>query len=114
MRSSDWSSDVCSSDLPCASRATAPPVPYFMSTSNALPPDVFIASSCVRRLGRANQSASASSEERRVGKECVSTCRSSWSTCHSQYKIHKYVDNILIQRTNYHMHTVTPRVDSQL
>src|SRR3546814_10738416 len=74
MRISDWSSDVCSSDLarssaqvpaptigesptrpqrlpvtppvevaaatwPCASRATAPTVPYFMSTSNALPPD---------------------------------------------------------------------------
>src|SRR3546814_20614280 len=24
----------------------------------------------------------ARSEERRVGKECVSTCRSRWSTCH--------------------------------
>src|SRR3546814_13337463 len=28
--------------------------------------------------------AEASSDERRVGKECVSTCRSRWSTSHSQ------------------------------
>src|SRR3546814_13125108 len=26
------------------------------------------------------------SEERRVGKECVSTCRSRWSPCHSKQK----------------------------
>src|SRR3546814_11013786 len=26
------------------------------------------------------------SEERRVGKECVSTCRSRWSTCHEKNK----------------------------
>src|SRR3546814_11195164 len=26
------------------------------------------------------------SEERRVGKECVSTCRSRWSPCHSRNK----------------------------
>src|SRR3546814_12112006 len=30
------------------------------------------------------------SEERRVGKECVSTCRSRWSTYHSKKKTTKY------------------------
>src|SRR3546814_12156568 len=29
------------------------------------------------------------SEERRVGKECVSTCRSRWSTCHNKNKRNK-------------------------
>src|SRR3546814_12674350 len=29
------------------------------------------------------------SEERRVGKECVSTCRSRWSTCHEKKKTQK-------------------------
>src|SRR3546814_13362863 len=30
------------------------------------------------------------SEERRVGKECVSTCRSRWSPYHENKKIHKH------------------------
>src|SRR3546814_17232403 len=36
------------------------------------------------------------SEERRVGKECVSTCRSRWSTYHSKKKQHetKTITNI--------------------
>src|SRR3546814_7073131 len=33
------------------------------------------------------QTAGSSSEERRVGKECVSTCRSRWSPYHSKKKI---------------------------
>src|SRR3546814_11561291 len=33
----------------------------------------------------------ARSEERRVGKECVSTCRSRWSTYH--YKIHEKMEH---------------------
>src|SRR3546814_11792551 len=35
------------------------------------------------------QRASTRSEERRVGKECVSTCRSRWSPYHSKKKIAK-------------------------
>src|SRR3546814_13506940 len=31
----------------------------------------------------------ARSEARRVGKECVSTCRSRWSPCHEKQKKHK-------------------------
>src|SRR3546814_15582159 len=32
------------------------------------------------------------SEERRVGKECVSTCRSRWSPYHSKKKMYKLLD----------------------
>src|SRR3546814_8041169 len=60
MRISDWSSDVCSSDLSRGLRAGALGKP-------AGPPD--------RRTDHR-------SEERRVGKECVSTCRSRWSPYH--------------------------------
>src|SRR3546814_8202606 len=62
MRISDWSSDVCSSDLTCAYAfsAGAP------GRAASLPPP----------------GAAPRSEERRVGKECVSTCRSRWSPYH--------------------------------
>src|SRR3546814_1214198 len=70
---SDWSSDVCSSDLGriCDDRGRGgcrrgrPRRPRPRNPAR-LPP--------CRRLGR--------SEERRVGKECVSTCRSRWSPYH--------------------------------
>src|SRR3546814_12850904 len=106
MRISDWSSDVCSSDLPTASffqiiqcvddlggiflmafgRFGPFPfakqarhhgnsfvtvhcfAPHLMSASVPPTPHPPSASRC---LGR--------SEERRVGKECVSTCRFRWS-----------------------------------
>src|SRR3546814_19904913 len=38
------------------------------------------------RPDRADEPIRNRSEERRVGKECVSTCRSRWSPCHSQKK----------------------------
>src|SRR3546814_6916848 len=63
MRISDWSSDVCSSDL--------------------LFSDAFCFSGSAS-LHRRRQflNVSTRSEERRVGKECVSTCRSRWSPYH--------------------------------
>src|SRR3546814_7480680 len=66
MRISDWSSDVCSSDLsqtgrPKVSMRTWPLVPIALRSVDSR------AAIDVR------------SEERRVGKECVSTCRSRWS-----------------------------------
>src|SRR3546814_10360998 len=63
MRISDWSSDVCSSDL-SPLPASIPPqaVPAPRPAYRATPPW--------------------RSEERRVGKECVSTCRSRWSPYH--------------------------------
>src|SRR3546814_12916342 len=75
MRISDWSSDVCSSDLALpADRAAA----AFAINDAAL------AEVIGRHLdahGVADRS-----EERRVGKECVSTCRSRWSPYHSKKK----------------------------
>src|SRR3546814_8947938 len=78
MRISDWSSDVCSSDLP--------------SQFLYLPGDDEVELKVVRIAGgravlqivddfRHSQHA-VRSEERRVGKECVSTCRSRWSPYH--------------------------------
>src|SRR3546814_8259496 len=61
MRISDWSSDVCSSDLlgPNFGREEKP---------GSLPVPIQFHSTLLQ----------ARSEERRVGKECVSTCRSRW------------------------------------
>src|SRR3546814_3712124 len=62
MRISDWSSDVCSSDLL--------PSPARSSKASRY-------SAPRRKSWTAKRS-----EERRVGKECVSTCRSRWSPYH--------------------------------
>src|SRR3546814_5051174 len=70
MRISDWSSDVCSSDL-ARSRARGRAQGEVERAPCAADGD--------RRLLR---SAHDRSEERRVGKECVSTCRSRWSPYH--------------------------------
>src|SRR3546814_8700920 len=86
MRISDWSSDVCSSDL------FAPPQYQRQSGSDAEPPHTQI--NRKRRKPRwisrnkqgvfpvAKRPGHDRSEERRVGKECVSTCRSRWSPSH--------------------------------
>src|SRR3546814_3584448 len=93
MRISDWSSDVCSSDL---LRPMIEPLPppsriarasrYSDSASLAAPPE----KSTRRRPEKAawttclilSTGSDHRSEERRVGKECVSTCRSRWSQYH--------------------------------
>src|SRR3546814_1078812 len=76
MRISDWSSDVCSSDLqqwqwsfrfPGRDGVLGTAEGHHVSPENAFglnPEDPY------------------RSEERRVGKECVSTCRSRWSPYH--------------------------------
>src|SRR3546814_3660522 len=82
MRISDWSSDVCSSDLPRAERS--------WNTESGKKPTSHRrrrfqrASSFLLTLRRAQgeDSQTDRSEERRVGKECVSTCRSRWSPYH--------------------------------
>src|SRR3546814_6280208 len=71
MRISDWSSDVCSSDLGVFATAEAvantPPITSVVKIGQ---------NNCrIRRRFKR-------SEERRVGKECVSTCRSRWSPYH--------------------------------
>src|SRR3546814_15256268 len=99
MRISDWSSDVCSSDLhlPAVIREV-----FGLSTSdarrmiaqggvklNGAPTadlDLPRASldDAVLQVGKRQfvRLRAVRSEERRVGKECVSTCRSRWSPYH--------------------------------
>src|SRR3546814_1385020 len=70
MRISDWSSDVCSSDLVERQLRRAAAVGQQRDPPAARPPGV------------AQHLDGRRSEERRVGKECVSTCRSRWSPYH--------------------------------
>src|SRR3546814_20574276 len=102
MRISDWSSDVCSSDLPAVGpmhradrmhlyeaarslaskghatyyygggflRVTVPPEQVSQEIRDAFELGMLPPVSALKTLPR--------SEERRVGKECVSTCRSRW------------------------------------
>src|SRR3546814_14823840 len=88
MRISDWSSDVCSSDLQypgqrgrlhpavLVDRQTIPESAGRLRLVFALP-DVGVA-------GGVGPLIKGRSEERRVGKECVSTCRSRWSPYHKK------------------------------
>src|SRR3546814_4553386 len=81
MRISDWSSDVCSSDL---DRAVIRSVDtLFLSEAETPQMNRQAARSRFRAAGSAaDHPAVGRSEERRVGKECVSTCRSRWSPYH--------------------------------
>src|SRR3546814_18043350 len=101
MRISDWSSDVCSSDLLQAAnvikaiRASKYKVDgRILPVANAdIPATIFCVADLTPRLRQIlidfdanvtpdNQGFYGRSEERRVGKECVSTCRSRWSPYH--------------------------------
>src|SRR3546814_5355906 len=70
MRISDWSSDVCSSDLVIAVDQTSEDGHQLFREGNRV-------GWAAREPGTGDRS-----EERRVGKECVSTCRSRWSPDH--------------------------------
>src|SRR3546814_9246501 len=77
MRIRDWSSDVCSSDLKTWARGDVnmAGVPVWRQPE----PDISIPLPPVaNKMGIPARSVKARSEERRVGKECVSTCRSRW------------------------------------
>src|SRR3546814_8769711 len=81
MRISDWSSDVCSSDLRrlvvVADRARS------LQGKGALRRVPEGDRAGQEHIVRAAEEAGRTrSEERRVGKECVSTCRSRWSPYH--------------------------------
>src|SRR3546814_19299647 len=108
MRISDWSSDVCSSDLETGiklasgTEIAADIVVTATGLEMQLLSDVaFTIAGVPTDIARTlnykgmmfsdvpNLSSSfGRSEERRVGKACVSTCRSRWSPYH--YKKHKY------------------------
>src|SRR3546814_6477526 len=85
MRISDWSSDVCSSDL-AIEAIIAERSPIWARLAPAGRNHVLQAIGvngvqCLRSAGLLGSDARRS-EERRVGKECVSTCRSRWSPYH--------------------------------
>src|SRR3546814_15893461 len=113
MRISDWSSDVCSSDLfdlsrwgfvvTCRFTLNWEPIRVGCHESEHVGPSSIVGEACdfvsqlqiVMMLKRHDQKSgdalrnshaelfcSMRSEERRVGKECVSTCRSRWSPYH--------------------------------
>src|SRR3546814_11010075 len=99
MRISDWSSDVCSSDLDLDSSMNAcvdlnayangkwlaaNPVPGDRTSWGAF--EMLTERSIAVQHQLAEQAAADRSEERRVGKECVSTCRSRWSPYHQKKK----------------------------
>src|SRR3546814_3689686 len=96
MRISDWSSDVCSSDLRCLTAWLRPNAVREIERNSggcngarhrmagggftSLPPRSWSDAPFdaeVAVVGPAQRS-----EERRVGKECASTCRSRWSPSH--------------------------------
>src|SRR3546814_11244065 len=89
MRISDWSSDVCSSDLfadaarqliearRCTEEDFEKVGGWYKSTNHRDKPVYFM---------YCGEFKIARSEERRVGKECVSTCRSRWSPYHEKNK----------------------------
>src|SRR3546814_2057635 len=89
MRISDWSSDVCSSDLASLLPSSATHEPPASAArmwhgGRGVPePRPHLSPICVG-VGRHHLAKRpyARSEERRVGKECVSTCRSRWSPYH--------------------------------
>src|SRR3546814_20351466 len=102
MRISDWSSDVCSSDLgdidPPAVEAdgrqhAVEQLPG--GTDEGLALAVLLAA---RRPADDHDR----SEERRVGKECASTCRYRWSPYHKKKK-HKNKTHGIVQ-ANKHNH----------
>src|SRR3546814_7250453 len=74
MRISDWSSDVCSSDLELnySSNGIVYGARLIDATRNFIIRDAEFSTNLENHFKNR-------SEERRVGKECVSTCRSRWS-----------------------------------
>src|SRR3546814_12093771 len=107
MRISDWSSDVCSSDLPAmpllrpepevdARRfaqwpVTSPAAPIRLLLSNSLGMG---GSTEPTPVDASPWPSGSRSEERRVGHECVSTCRSRWSPYHYKNKNQTKTHNI--------------------
>src|SRR3546814_2492268 len=85
LRISDWSSDVCSSDLAASRGVNLDDVGQALLTAPTGHPHevgrdlpLAVVAHRVDRVAAQGQR----SEERRVGKECVSTCRSRWSPYH--------------------------------
>src|SRR3546814_15528928 len=89
MRISDWSSDVCSSDLYDPHRCSGAPMARD-PTARAPRGTRTVAQAFFQAVNEIP--ADRRSEERRVGKECVSTCRSRRSPYHSQKQYRDQVE----------------------
>src|SRR3546814_11099746 len=101
MRISDWSSDVCSSDLSVKYSGTFgderyPAVfhgikPAFGSNTKLARVETTERRQCsvIENDRLADRQDAGRSEERRVGKECVSTCKARWSRYHQKKNIKK-------------------------
>src|SRR3546814_12598611 len=105
MRISDWSSDVCSSDLAWTGRAVHPmaiallessgiPTEHLRSKSweefaTAGAPEIDIVITVCDSVAGEVCPIWPRSEERRVGNECVSTGRERWSPYHKKTKQHQ-------------------------
>src|SRR3546814_5259938 len=76
MRISDWSSDVCSSDLLIDDYMADPGKARSGKTQDGYKVIFDLLKDAI------GKDTPIRSEERRVGKECVSTCRSRWSPYH--------------------------------
>src|SRR3546814_14018084 len=105
MRISDWSSDVCSSDLPDPTRRRAEIAEALVRVANrdglhavtmrSVAAEAGVSLRLVQYyftskeellVGALQHLEQSRSEERRVGKECVRTCRSRWSPDHKKKK----------------------------
>src|SRR3546814_2025058 len=82
MRISDWSSDVCSSDLLMQRDVRLDPADHHFLERAAHPHHAAFAAAAIDDQLADHAVIIGRSEERRVGKECVSTCRSRWSPYH--------------------------------
>src|SRR3546814_17051178 len=108
MRISDWSSDVCSSDL-------AGPVPRIWmclptcepvaELSDAAAPGRETSPRTLPPFDGVSALTGLRSEERRVGNECVSTCRSRWSPMPYKKK-HNNINTHDYSNTNGHMYNI--------
>src|SRR3546814_13313771 len=92
MRISDWSSDVCSSDLGEPhqmaedTQVAGIPIAHPDGAGSAAVAAASAAGMVSTIVGASPAGTSLRSEERRVGKECVSPCRSRWSPYNSNKK----------------------------
>src|SRR3546814_5358020 len=79
MRISDWSSDVCSADLSATGTCHGPTIWSRQDSPPTVRSPMVMRNDLLATVRCRSTRYAARSEERRVGKECVSTCISRWS-----------------------------------
>src|SRR3546814_17552459 len=109
MRISDGSSDVCSSDLTAVGPLRSAPNPAVafidlqLTNTGSTPLDALSgegAAITVAQNGVVVGQSLPRSEGRRVGKECVRTCQSRWSTYHTKKQ---HIQTIVLDIDRVHM-----------